>query len=212
MREFLEAIKSFTWPLAFLIFAIVFLFLFRREIGAFILRVRHVSRLGIEAVGPEIPSAQRQETPSPRPEEELIRALDSPVLREVEENIKKDFQSRGLSNSQSVNVLLRYFAAITLAYTFEVLYQNIWGSQIAILQFLNPLEAGAAVSFLEPFYSGAAQQYPDVFRPYPFGSYLQFLESRSLISRAGDTVSITKYGREFLTYLIREGKNPVKPF
>src|SRR5437588_1419962 len=124
MREFPDIIKSFSWPLAFLFFGIVFVLLFRPQIGALILGVRRVSRQGIEVVGPEVPATQKSES-ADRPDEELMRALDSPVLREIEENIKKDHQNRKLSDSQSVNVLVRYLAAVVMGYAFERIYNDI---------------------------------------------------------------------------------------
>ena len=127
-----------------------------------------------------------------------MRALDSPVLLETEGSVRKELQKRSLSDAESVKVLVRFLAATALAYAYEVLYQQIWGSQLAILQFLNTQPAGAPEARLQPYYTNAAQRFPKAFAMYPFNKYMEFLESRQLISRTGTTLTITASGRQFL--------------
>lgn len=196
--------------------AIVFIFIFRNQIATLILGIRRFGREGLE-VSP--PSEQQARAPAANPanlaigpEEEMMRIADPVVLRELEQRIRADIQARGLEGSPNLTgILVHHLAYSQLLLVFEAAYSQIWGSQIAILQYLNPLPTGAPIANVRPFYDAAAQQYPQLFAAYPFENYVRFLESFGLVRREGDQISITPLGREFLAYIARTGKSIAKP-
>ena len=63
---------------------------------------------------------------------------------------------------------MRALANATLFLHFERIYAVIWASQVFCLRYLNPQTAGAERSDLQPIYDSAAQQNPEMFKPYSF--------------------------------------------
>lgn len=59
-------------------------------------------------------------------------------------------------------------------------------------------------------YDTAEILYPEAYADYSFEDYIAFLESVVLISKSDDSIYITTRGREFLTYLVREGRSLLK--
>lgn len=66
-----------------------------------------------------------------------MRALDSALIREVEEGIKKELGERNLLGAEAVPVLIRYLAGMQIAIGLEETYRLIWGSQLNLLSYLN---------------------------------------------------------------------------
>jgi hypothetical protein len=203
------------WPLV----VIVFVLLFRKPIAAWIPSIRRVGPGGVEAGPPptqdglKSPATETEREPG-RASEELMRALDPPLLVDQEKRILQDLQSRGLGqpNQETLRVLVRYLATFQFGYLFENIYRDIYGSQLALLQYLNTLP-NAPVSAAQHYYDQAASRYPDVFRTYPFDSYLNWLASvANVVSKTDGQISITPLGREFLAYLTRSGRFLNKPF
>lgn len=213
-----------SWPAATVLIAVslgtLFLLLFRGSIATAIPKIRRVGRSGVELDVPTPPS-QAEESTARLTEsdafvaaEQLKKALDSPLLIEQETRIKRDLAERGLDVSPaSVDVLVRYLAAFQLAYAFEALYSLIYGSQLTLLQTLNSQAQGMEYQIARTFsYDIAAVIYPDVYRAYSFDEYIHFLLTTGLVSRADDRIFITPMGREFLAYLIRQGKSLTRQY
>jgi hypothetical protein len=137
----------------------------------------------------------------------LLGQLDTPYIREQEEILRRELQGRGLTDASpdTMRVLTRSAAALWVVVDFERIYNLVYGSQLQILTHLNSVPR-ASEAELRPFYDAAVSQYPDVFRAYPFEPYINYLVSQHLITQQGNTFTITVKGREFLTYLIRQGK------
>lgn len=140
--------------------------------------------------------------------DELMKAFDNALLVVDEEAINDDLEKRGLAGqAAAVPVLVRHLAAARIALHFERAYSIIWGSQLAILQHLNTLgDSGAPPESLEPFYSQAAATYPLMYHQYAFKRYMGFLASQMLVQIRKDHAFITLAGREFLKWLIDEGR------
>jgi hypothetical protein len=58
-----------------------------------------------------------------------------------------------------------------------------------------------------PFYTSAAQTFPALYANYSFDQWFGYLRSQGLIREDGDAVSITIRGRDFLKFLIDEGRS-----
>ena len=130
-----------------------------------------------------------------------------------EEAVRKDLDGRKILTSiERDRILIRHFSAITLGYQFERTYNQIWGSQIAALQFLNTRgDHGCERSEMLVFYSEGKNGFPLLYGNYPFENWFKFMESFTLITIAGDKISITLEGREFLKYLLDQPYSFQKP-
>jgi hypothetical protein len=192
------------WPLAVVVIVIFFMIFFRRDIRTLLGRVREISRQGIRT-SPEAP----QEAPDLKQEslEELMKAFDSLALREREKLIRKELEARGLKEDpHTIKVLIRHLAGTQLCLVFERVNSLIWGSQIAILEFLNSARQGALAESIKGFYDAAAARYPDAFKEYSFEDYLGFLLSTGLLVKDNGQHRITQMGVEFLSYLAATGR------
>ncbi len=218
LKEWLETCISFlrviiSWPLL----AFIFIVLFRSQIATLILGIRKFGREGVEVAPPSdrsMVTGATSVTISPiTPEEESMQVVDPPVLRDYDERIRADIRAKGLEGSPNlVKILVRQLAVTQLSLYSEVIYSQIWGSQIATLSYLNPRAEGVQVSDVRRIYDTAARNSPQAFAAYPFDNFLKFLESWSLVKREGDRITITSAGREFLAYIPRTGKSMDKPY
>ena len=198
--------EKFAWPAVVIILGLAFIFTFRRQLGALIDRIQSISREGIQTSQTQLSPDKKTSTA-----EELMRSFDSPLLRETEKNITAELEGRGLANSLgAIPVLIRHLAQAQIYVWFEYYYQQIWGSQLAILNYLNVSLTGETRETLVSFYTAAAKLYPAVFQKYPFESYLSFLTTNKLIVEENGRFKITVLGREFLTYLASTGKTTNK--
>jgi len=190
------------WPVAFIIIVIFALVFFRKPIYQLIPRIRKITKTGIET-HPEqlLQKADKKLLP-----EELIQEFQSPVFWEQEEIIRNELDKKGFSSDEKIAFLMKRLAFTQLYYRFEYLNSLIFGSQIQILHSLNSGQ-GETIETIKPTYDLAASLYPDVFRNYGFDSYLYFLTSQQLIIQQGERYFITRFGREFLTYLVQTGRS-----
>ena len=199
--------ESFAWPIVVLILGIVVVLAFKKELGGFISRAQKISKDGIETT----PQQSQQNISSESDAEELMRSFDSVVLREQEDLIRKTLTDKIPDNNvEQIKVLIRHLAAMQMAFAFEKLYINIYGSQIGILQHLNLIPEGVPQDDIKPFYELAKKENPEAYEEYPFDRYLDFLISQTLVIQHGDRYLITNLGVDFLGYLIRARLTPFK--
>ena len=133
-----------------------------------------------------------------------MRQLDNILIRETEDMIRGELGKKSLLGVEAVPVLIRYVAALYIAYNFSEVYRIIWGSQLNLLDYINsqPTQHPEA---LRVFYNSGAAQYPLIYSGYPFEQWLGFLKDQLLIRENKGLVGITVRGREFLTYLTTTG-------
>jgi len=100
-----------------IVLGIAFFFIFRQPIAGLIGRIRSISKSGIRA-----DPSQKEGTPERDPQaeaEKLMRGLDSELLREIEELIRKELEKKSLLGTEAVPVLIRYLASLSIALGFE---------------------------------------------------------------------------------------------
>jgi hypothetical protein len=193
------------WPLPIAVFLIAATWVLRGPLGRFIDWARKISASGIESAPPpqDVSGELKKSEAS-----ELLKLLDSELIAKRGAAIREDLNSRGISEPQSrEEALIRSLAASQIARTFDWAYYLIWGSQLALLQHLNPLgETGVEEARARSLYQAAAGAYPDVYQKYSFEEWLAFPASVGLTARSPGHVKITLYGREFLRYLLEVGR------
>ena len=189
---------------------IAFFLIFYKPISRLIDRIRSISKSGITT---DTNQRDAVESRDPRAEAEaLMRDLDSALLREVETGINNELRPRNLLGAEAVPVLVKYLAGWQIAFHFEETYGLIWGSQINLLNYLNPLPGGTPRELARTFYTLSAAQYPEAYSGYSFEAWLGFLISRILIRDDNGQLRITVRGREFLAYLTRIGRSLNKAY
>jgi hypothetical protein len=193
------------WPLVVLILGILFMIIFYKPIASLIGRVQEINKSGIRTSPAQIQKGSEQ---AKQAADEIMKTFDNVLLKEIEDSINKDLEARGLGKSEeAIKVLVRLLASNRVLLAFEYLYSVIWGSQLSILQTLNSKADGETVDAFRPIYDFAATLYPEAFNNYTFDKYVDFLKNANLMTRQGDRYYITVFGREFLSYLIRSGRN-----
>jgi uncharacterized membrane protein YkgB len=135
---------------AIVILGLAFFFGFRQPIIGLIGRIRSISRTGITTD----PARQQEDAPDrdPRSEAEaMMRALDSTLIREIEEHITNQFRERNLLGAEGVPVLIRYLASMSIILGFEQIYRAILGSQLSLLTYLNTQPDSQPAEAVRPF-------------------------------------------------------------
>lgn len=136
-----------------------------------------------------------------------LQSFDNPLIKEVEDRIIADLQSRNIvAATDKERVLTRALASTQLVLLAEQIYAGIWGSQVAALRFLNGCASVTEVSTLHLFYNNAKNNYPDWYRVQDFDKWLHYLAMFNLIKVEGSQVVITVAGRQFLKYMADAGK------
>jgi hypothetical protein len=203
------------WPLAALLFAVIFLLMFREQIAGFLTRVKSVGRHGVSTLAPSGQRSveQQADAPTSREVQDLLQTFDPPALRHEEQLLLADLQNRRLdSTSDTTTILVRHLAKTRLLLHCEFVYRLIFGSQIALLKSFNTRGGSIPEADAHQFYRNVASSYPDVFPADQPEPYLDFLIRQNLIFRQDGHFLITDFGREFLVWLAQSGAFENKPF
>ena len=197
------------WPHVALIFAVFFALLFRKELSAFIARIRSVGgKLGVEAgaPSPEIQNEKKSEAALA----ELMNIGDSVVLKEAEHLIKVDLEKRDISAQDSVRVLTRHLAATQLSLDYEQIHSRIFGSQIYLLKRLNEVQGqGKPPEFIEEHFERVRAVFPEL-ADWSLQQYMTFFYARTLVISKDGNVHITPKGVDYLVWVARTGHNEDK--
>jgi hypothetical protein len=203
MENLSKIIGSIGWPHIALIFGLIFMFKFQKQIREFIGRIKSVGKGGVTTESsPEIQKEDQRQ----KAVEELMNIGDSIVIRELEQLIKADLKKRGLeSEGDSINILSRHLAATQLVLDFEQIHSLIFGSQIYLLKKLNEVAGqGKSKEFINNYFSQVKDMFNEL-REWTVEQYLDFLRSRALITFQDGNYHITNKGVEYLTWMIRTG-------
>ena len=191
--------------IAIVVCFIFFCIFFQRNIRAFIDRSKSFQGRGfkVDANGkPQNPAKTKDNSV-----DELMKAFDNPILKEREQLIEADLKNRGVhSDTDKIQILTRHLAATQINIVFVAIDAQIYGSQVALLQFLNT-QNDLPKEGLKAFYDIAASKNPAFFQRYPYEQYLAFLINWALIIEKDKNLSITLFGVEFLSYLTRIKRN-----
>lgn len=201
--------EVFAWPLVVFLLGVIGMFFFKRPIQRLIDRAEKVGKGGIQARAlPE----QATEPKSSGVEDFLKKVYDNQLLREAEEGIRTHLESlKPVNVEERERFLLRNFAATVILRAFDRIYYDIYGSQLAALQFLNDFR-GAQVTLenLRPFFEEACKKHPELYINDRFERWLGFISTAGLVRLDNNIFSITVRGKEFLKYLVDQGRTFLK--
>ena len=210
MESIIKLIISFGWPHVSLIFALIFIFVFKRPISVFIGRIKSVGKEGLKTE-----SIQTVEIEEKRKQavEELMKFGDSNVTNELENFIRQDLVNRGLAtDSDTVKVLIRHLAATQLALDFEQIYNIIFGSQIFLLRQLNEA-AGVGLDHdaIKSHFEHVQGLFSEQLNSWTLEQYLSFLFGRTLITIKDNNYHLTIKGVDFLIWITKTARSENQP-
>ena len=125
---------------------------------------------------------------------------------EIEENIKKDFISRGIDiTGEASSVLIHQLAVTQYLHWFERVYRIILGNQIHLLKLINEQSSKTIIKRWAVEYFGHIQNSFEDLSSWTSDDYLYFLFAEGLIIEEADGLLITVKGNDFLTTMARFG-------
>src|SRR3990167_1860859 len=186
-----EIIKALNWPHFTFLFALIFLFIYKKQIETFMSRIASIDKNGIK-ISP-MPEAQREKDKTEAVQELLLVIGDSIVLRDIEGRIKTDLESRGLeTNGDTIKVLIKHLGATKVLLDFEQIHNLIFGSQIYLLKRLNEvIGQGLSREDINVHFNRIQEKYNEDFIDWSVDQYMTFLLGRSLVTVDNDTYHIT---------------------
>ena len=210
MENIIKILSSFGWPHVSLIFALIFIFVFKKAIREFIGKIKSVGKEGLKTE-----SSQTAEVEEKRKQavEELMKFGDSNVTNKLESFIFKDLKQRGLdTDSDTVKVLIRHLAATQLALDFEQIYNIIFGSQIFLLRKLNEAAGtGLNIEKIKSHFEHVQGLFDEQLNSWTLEQYLSFLFGRTLITVKDNSYHITIKGVDFLIWLTKTARSKNRP-
>jgi hypothetical protein len=198
------------WPLGITIIVIVGMVIFKAPLERLIDRTKKITKSGLDTTTPT--TAASQETGIERRAtgaEEMLEPFVNSLVLEHEEAIRKELNNRRVDDpAERERVLIRHLAASVIYNRFDQIYQYIFGSQISALQELNPIGTMAKDDLETTYMLAAAITAPEFYQNYSFDQWLNFLSIHGLVRMDDvDKVTITVAGREFLKFLIQDGRS-----
>jgi len=217
----MEVLKIIVWPITVILIVLLIIFLFKKSINDLIKRISgfKYGKLGADIVQhrqEKTDKALFEQDQEARPNQAIEKALGlfSPsTLEKIKKLVENESKINEISEPHlKIEVLSKYSQALYIIFSFERLYNIIFGSQLYILDFVNTNNSQTRES-LKVFYDNATEKNPGFFDSYSYDEYLDFLISYELILFNKDgTCNITWFGRDFLKFLIETGKTLNKRF
>lgn len=133
----------------------------------------------------------------------LYNKIDTRMTRDVEAAIRG--QLNKVPAPERENWLLKILVVGSIYVDYEKVWYSIFRSQIDTLQRLNG--RGMKRQDLVPIYAAAAQSSPALYAKYSFDQWVGYMRAMILVREDGDEVNITVKGRDFLKFLIDEGRS-----
>lgn len=111
--------------------------------------------------------------------------------------------------NEHINILIHEVAVAQIAMGFEVVFADIFDSQIKFLRLLN---AKKSIKIIEAkaFYENVAQAH-EILSDWDLQKWMSYLKRFKLVEDLGDTINITELGSDFLTYIDISKPGFVKP-
>ena len=196
----IDLLNVLVWPI---VVGILIGWVFRKKIAGLIDRIRKIGKEGIEAG----PPPQSDATAAPLRDEQIEKsqADPDPLFEERTQILKMQLdETEAALDRVGVNretALLRALARANSVAHFEAAYNQIWGSQISLLQKLNAVK-NATVEEIAQIYSSAASSFPTIYSNYTVNQWLGFLQTYSLVTQTDNMVEITPTGQAFLKHII----------
>jgi len=192
------------WPGVVLILGLVGLGLFKAQLRQFIGRAQSIGKGWLVAANVSQQSAvvQSPETLA------FLNQFSGELLRLQEESIREDLATKKLDAPGDVEkVLVRALAATQIALHFEQIHAVIWDGQIQLLETLNSTPEGIAETLIADVYEKEFRAKRPFYTNTDFVAYLAWLFDKTLIRSEEGLLQLTVLGREFLKWMVDNGKS-----
>jgi hypothetical protein len=143
---------------------------------------------------------------------DILRNLGvSPLVIERERAIFRDLNN--VQDGEKINLLVRHLAIASMFLIAEQTYRLIFGSQLAMVEYLNLYGPTPKAKLLALFYDPAAAKFPEAYANIPAAGWLQFpVTSGLMVSQNDDQYAITQTGKAFLEWIVATGILASKQF
>ncbi|MCF7560022.1 hypothetical protein L3X39_05180 [Sabulilitoribacter multivorans] len=201
--DWIQLANSLKWPFVVLIGLLIF----RKPLVDLINRITKVG------YGTKSLEAKQQVTVSETKTEEIshidrVVGLFRPETIEMfKEAVSNESEYQNLdSNDEKIERLINYGCLLYIMRHFDIIYNNIFGSQIRILEYVNSHSAQTKES-VKFFYDTAVKNHSKYYENYSYNEYLNFLFHFTLIREDNGELNITILGVDFLKYLTESNKD-----
>lgn len=201
--DWIQLADTLKWP----VIIIIGLLIFRKPIVDLINRITKVG------YGNKSVEAKQQTTASEKKIEEVsnidrVVGLFRPETIEMfKEAITNESEVDNLNNSEEkIERLTNYSCILYIMRHFDIVYSDIFGSQIRILEHVNSHSSQTRES-VKFFYENAKKNNPKFYENYSYEQYLNFLFNFTLLREDDDILNITILGVDFLKYLTESNKD-----
>jgi hypothetical protein len=214
----MEILLSFKWPITvivcFAIFAIILKAQIRKIFGS--AKGFKIDAAGFKFQTQDEKSVALQEKTAEHIKDTSLIENATKIFRMETLNLFTDYVKTETkydtlaTDGEKFKRLLDYSVILYIIRRFEIIYDNIFGSQIALLQALNSLGPQENTLF-QHYYNQAKEKYKDAYETFSVEMYPKFLFSSQLIYTDTDQkIQISILGIDFLKYLMDTKKNIFK--
>jgi hypothetical protein len=205
-----------SWPLALVVIALFFFFLFRSPISDLVGRVRGMSYgnksvdMGGQATG-AVEKQKEIDGPAVLAAHDTIPATQMmppaiEVYAPIEQALRATLKEIDLPHDLEKAWLIRAVATARTQHAHEIVFRLVLGSQITLMLLANTPNPPTTEKAQEIF-DQAKTQFPAIYHNFAFEAWRHFPISvgllRTEVTAAGVTVfKITPAGRDFLHYLV----------
>lgn len=200
-----EVLGVLAWPAVVLILGLVGLGLFKVQLRQFIGRAQSIGKGWLVAA-----NASQQSGVVQTPEAlAFLNQFGGELLTLQEASIREDLSSQKLDAPGDVEkVLVRALATTQIALHFEQIHTIIWDGQIQLLETLNAAAPdGIEESLIAEVYDKEFRAKRPFYANIEFPVYLGWLFDKNLIRREIGHLQLTILGREFLKWMVENGKS-----
>lgn len=134
---------------------------------------------------------------------DLMKAPISATVLGREDYLKDQLHSLNLQNDkEKIEVLVRIAASARIEKEFSDIAHTIFGSQLDLLVQLSGTPSGFQIERAESIFKQAQETYPDTHKNRTIEEWLKFIISNNLITIENNKIDITRYGSDFLKFLV----------
>ncbi len=201
--DYISLAETLKWPLVIIIGILIF----RKPLVDLINRVTKVG------YGNKSLEAKQQATATEKKTEEIshidrIVGLFRPeTIDSFKEAIATETEVEKLKTAEEkIDRLTNYSCVLYIMRHYDTVYNDIFGSQIRILEHVNS-HAGQTRESIKFFYDNAKKNNPKFYENYGYEQYLNFLFNYTLLREDDNILNITILGVDFLKYLTESNKD-----
>jgi hypothetical protein len=141
--------------------------------------------------------------PTFNPKQFFALAYHSPITAEIENNIK-EIAEKYYPNDKE-NFYAKFIGVGAVAYAHEVTWYSIFGSQLAAMAEMN-FRGQIPIADVKKHYAKATVAFPDTYKTYSFGQWMEYLKLRMLIAvYPSQMAELSFNGKDFLKYMAHVG-------